>query len=70
VRATPPARALAWLVDFLDRFWGLIGFVVCLLLVALVFGPRGMNEWMLGAGVVGAGLVVAWVGMGASRWRP
>lgn len=70
MRATPPARALAGLVDFLDRFWGLIGLVVCLLLVALVFAPRGMVEWTLGAAVVGAGMAVAWVGMGASRWRP
>ena len=23
--ATPHARALAWLIDFLDRYWGLVG---------------------------------------------
>lgn len=22
MRATPPARALAWLVDFIDKYWG------------------------------------------------
>jgi hypothetical protein len=70
VRATPPARALAWLVDFLDRFWGLVGLVVCLLLVSLVFAPRGMIEWMLGTAVVGAAVAVVWIGSGSARWRP
>jgi hypothetical protein len=69
VRATPPARALAFLVDVLDRFWGLIGLAVCLALVALVFAPRGMFEWMLGAACVGTALVVVWIGGGAG-WRP
>jgi multisubunit Na+/H+ antiporter MnhC subunit len=70
MRATPAARAFSWSVDFLDRFWGLIGFAVVVGLEVFVFGPRGMVEWMIGAGVVGAGIVVAWVGMGASRWQP
>jgi hypothetical protein len=61
VRATPPTRALSWLVDFLDRFWGLVGLVVVVLLEVLVFGPRGMVEWMVGAGIVGAALVVGWL---------
>jgi hypothetical protein len=68
VKATPPARALAWIVDVLDRFWGPIGLAICLLLVALVFAPRGMVEWMLGAAIVGTALVVVWIGSGA-RWR-
>ncbi|HTX69222.1 MAG TPA: hypothetical protein VMH50_08755 [Thermoleophilia bacterium] len=70
MKATPPARVLAWLVNFLDRFWGLIGLAVCILLVTLVFAPRGMIEWTLGAAVVGAAVTVAWIGSGAARWRP
>jgi hypothetical protein len=69
LKATPPARALAWLVDFLDRFWGLIGLGVCVALVALVFAPRGMLEWMIGAACVGAALVVVWIG-GGTGFRP
>ena len=61
MRATPSARALSWFVDFLDRFWGLVGLVVVVLLEVLVFGPRGMVEWMIGAGIVGAALVVGWL---------
>ena len=44
MRATPSARALSWFVDFLDRFWGLVGLVVVVLLEVLVFGPRGMVD--------------------------
>jgi energy-coupling factor transporter transmembrane protein EcfT len=69
MKAKPPARVLAWLVDVLDRFWGLIGLAVCLALVALVFAPRGMFAWMIGAGCVGTAMVVVWIGGGA-RWRP
>ena len=69
MRATPPARALAWFVDLLERFWGLIGLAICVGLVAFVFAPRGMIEWMLGAAIVGTALVVVWLGAGA-RWRP
>jgi hypothetical protein len=35
--------------------------VVVVLLEVLVFGPRGMVEWMVGAGIVGAALVVGWL---------
>ena len=30
-------------------------------LEVFVFGPRGMVEWMIGAGVVGAALVIGWL---------
>jgi hypothetical protein len=62
VKATRPARALAWLVDFLGRYWGLVGLAIVLALEAFVFGPRGMVEWMIGAGIVGTALVVTWLG--------
>jgi len=55
-------------VDFLDRFWGLVALAVCFALVVLVFAPRGMVEWMLGSAIVGAAMVVVWLGAGA-RWR-
>jgi hypothetical protein len=61
VRATPPARALAWSVDFLDRYWGLVALAIVVALEVFVFGPRGMVEWMIGAGVVGAGLLIGWL---------
>ena len=61
MRATPPARALAWFVDLLDRFWGLIGLAVVVALEVFVFGPRGMVEWMIGAGIVGAALAIGWL---------
>jgi hypothetical protein len=61
MKATRSARALAWLVDFLDRFWGLAGLAVIVALEVLVFGPRGMVEWMIGAGIVGAGLLIGWL---------
>ena len=61
MKATPPARALAWSVDFLDRFWGLVGLAVVVALEVFVFGPRGMVEWMIGAGIVGAGLLIGWL---------
>ena len=61
MRATPTARAFAWTIDFLDRFWGLVGLAVIVLLEVAVFGPRGMVEWMIGAGVVGAALLVGWL---------
>jgi hypothetical protein len=70
VRATPPVRALAWLIDFLDRFWGLVGLAVCILLVTLVFAPRGIIEGTLGTAVVGAAVTVVCIGRGAARWRP
>ena len=61
MRATPAARALVATLDVLDRFWGPIAVAVIVALEALYFGPRGMVEWMVGAGVVGAGLLVAWI---------
>jgi hypothetical protein len=61
MRATPATRAFSWSVDFLDRFWGLIGLAVVVALEVFVFGPRGMVEWMIGAGVVGAALVIGWL---------
>jgi hypothetical protein len=61
VRATPSVRALAWSIDFLDRFWGLVGLAVVVAREALVFGPRGMVEWMIGAGIVGAALLIGWL---------
>jgi hypothetical protein len=61
MRATPPARALALLIDALDRYWGLLGFVVVVALEALVFAPRGMTEAMIGGGIVGAALLMGWL---------
>jgi len=61
MRATPPARALSRFVDFLDRFWGLLGLAVVVALEVFVFGPRGMVEWMIGAGIAGAALVIGWL---------
>jgi hypothetical protein len=61
MRATPPARALVWLVHFLDKYWGPIGLVVVVLLETMVFAPRGMVEWMIGGGIVGAGLLIGWL---------
>jgi hypothetical protein len=61
VKATPPARALVRLVDFLDKYWGLIGVAIVVALEVLVFGPRGMVEWMIGAGVVGAAILIGWL---------
>ena len=68
MKATPPARVLVWFLDILDRFWGLIGLAICGALVVLVFAPRGMFAWMIGAACVGTALVVVWIGAGA-RWR-
>jgi hypothetical protein len=61
VRATPPARALAWTVDVLDRLWGPIALAVIVSLEIFVFSPRGMVEWMLGCGIVGAALLIGWL---------
>jgi hypothetical protein len=61
VKATPSARALAWLVDFLDRFWGLVGLAVVIALEVLVFAPRGMTMAMLLGGLVAAGIMAVWV---------
>jgi hypothetical protein len=43
MRATPPSRALALSVDFVDRFWGLIALAAAVLLEALWFAPREMH---------------------------
>ena len=61
MRATPPARALAWLVAFLDHFWGLVALAVMILLEVLVFAPRGMMTAMLVGGIAAAALVAVWV---------
>jgi hypothetical protein len=61
MKATPPARALVWSVDFLDKYWGLIGLAIVVALEVFVFGPRGMVEWMLGAGIAGAALFLGWL---------
>jgi hypothetical protein len=61
VKATPPARALVWFVDFLDHFWGLIGLAVFVLLEVLWFVPRGWTMAMLVGAIVGAALVGVWV---------
>jgi hypothetical protein len=65
MRATRPARALAFLVNMLERYWGLLGVVTVVALEALVFAPRGMTEAMIGGGIVGAALLVGWL-MGSS----
>ena len=57
MKATPAARTLAWLVDFLDRFCGLVGLAVVIALEILVFQPRGMTVAMLVGGIVAAGLM-------------
>ena len=61
MRATPPAARSPGSIDVLDRFWGLVGLVVVVALEVFVFGPRGMTEWMIGGGVVGARCVVGWL---------
>ncbi len=61
MKATPPARVLVWFADVLDRFWGLVALVIVVLLETLVFGPGGMVEWMIGAGIVGAALPIGWL---------
>ena len=61
MRATRPARALAWAVDALDRYWGLLGVAVLVALEVFVFAPRGMVEWMIGGGIVGAALLLGWL---------
>jgi hypothetical protein len=67
VRATRPARALVLVLSAFDRFWGLIAGLVIVVLEAVVFAPRGMTGWMIGGGIVGAGLFVAWL-MGDSSF--
>ena len=61
MKATPPARALAFVVDMLDRHWGLLGLGRVVVLEATVFAPRGMTGWMFGSGIVSAALLVGWV---------
>ena len=61
MRATSPARALVFLIDVLDRYWGLLGVLVVVALEALVFSPRGMTAAMIGGGIVGAGLLIGWL---------
>jgi hypothetical protein len=61
MKATRPARALAWMVYALDRYWGLVGVAVVVALEVFVFAPRGMVEWMIGGGIIGAALLVGWL---------
>lgn len=61
MKATPPARVLAWSVDLLDTYWGPIAVSLIVTLEVVVFGPRGMVEWMIGSGVLGAALLVGWL---------
>ncbi|MCX6364855.1 MAG: hypothetical protein NTW58_11955 [Actinobacteria bacterium] len=61
MKATRPARALAFLVDALDRYWGLLGVIVIVVLEAVVFAPRGMTAAMIAGGIVGAGLLIGWL---------
>ena len=55
-------------LDFLSRFWGLLGVAIVVALEAFVFGPRRQPEAMLAAGIVGAALLVGWLvgGLGLS----
>jgi hypothetical protein len=66
MKATRPARALVFLVDMQDRYWGLLALLVVVVLEAGVFAPRGMTEAMLGGGIVGAGLLVGWLWGGSA----
>jgi hypothetical protein len=61
VRATPPARALAFLVDVLDRYWGILGFAVAIGLATFVFAPRDSQGGVVGCAIVGAALLVGWL---------
>jgi hypothetical protein len=61
VRATPPARLLAWTVDILDRFWGPLVLVAIVALEALVFAPRQWLLAMILGGCVGAAVMVVWM---------
>jgi len=61
VKATPPARALAWLVDFLDRWWGPLVLGAVVAFEALVFAPRGAEVAMLAGGGAGGGAMVVWL---------
>jgi hypothetical protein len=61
VRATPPARALAWVVDALDRFWGPLVLLVVVVLEATVFAPRQLLMAMIVGGCVGAAAMVVWL---------
>ncbi len=35
--------------------------MVVVVLEVFVFGPRGMVEWMIGGGIVGAALLIGWL---------
>jgi hypothetical protein len=60
MRATPPARTLAWVVDALDRFWGPLVLLV-VVLGATVFAPRQLLMAMIVGGCVGAAALVLWL---------
>lgn len=61
MKATRPARALGWLVDIADRFWGPLGVVIVAALEVFVFVPRGMDLAMLIGAAIGAGILVGWL---------
>ena len=61
MRATPPARALAWIVDFLDRSWGPLVLVAVVVLEAAVFAPRQQITAVIIGGCVGAATMVVWL---------
>ena len=68
VRATRPARALAWTVAAQPPL-GAIGVAVIVVLEVFVFGPRRMMIAILLGGIIGCALLVTWLGAG-ERWRP
>jgi hypothetical protein len=61
MKATRPARLLSWTVDAFDRFWGPLLLVVIIALEVFVFAPREMPEAMIGGGIVGSAVFVAWL---------
>ena len=60
MRATPTARALAFLVNMLDRFRGPL-VVVIVAIEVFVFAPRQMTMQMIWCGIIGAAVAVAWL---------
>jgi hypothetical protein len=49
------------LVDFVDRFWGLVALAAAVLLEALWFAPREWHTAMLVTAIVAAALAAVWV---------
>lgn len=61
MKATPSARLLAALLEWLDRYWGPVGVAVVVALEVFVFVPRGQVMAMIIGAIVGAALLVAWL---------